>query len=71
MLRPVRFASGSGRWVVRRQVRMGAKPATKGDVWVKVKVKVCDPLGGNQAMRKKWAGQFKGRGLGREGWEAA
>lgn len=56
---------------MRRQVRMGAKPATKGDVWVKVKVKVCDPLGGNRAMRKKWAGQFKGRGLGREGWEAA
>ena len=52
---------------MRRQVRMGAKPAKEGAVWVKkVKVKVCDPLGGNRAMRKKWAGQSKGRGLGRE-----
>lgn len=51
---------------------MGAKPAKKGAVCVKrVKVKVCDPLGGNRAARKKWAGQFKGRCLGREGWEAA
>lgn len=53
-------------------VRMGAKPEKKGALWVKrVKVKMCDPLGGNRTVRKKWAGQFKGRGLGREGWEAA
>lgn len=51
---------------------MGAKPEKKGAVWVKrVKVKMCDPLGGNRTVRKKWGGQFKGRGLGREGWEAA